>query len=430
MTYAPSILLLVLWSAWLIQALVSAIQARKFTRLYDHKTQGRFDPYLAPAAVIVPFKGLDPCMGEHLRGLFEQQYADYELLLVVDSVRDPAYAALQRELEKYPHRKAQVLVAGPAGATEGQKVRNQLYAIDHLLGRAGTRPDPWVWVFADSDAVPGPRWLADLAGPLCEIGKTGVTTGYRWLVPQPRGGGTGASVWSHLASIMNSSVACGFGRDAFNHAWGGSMAVRADVAERGGLRDKLVGALCDDYQFTRMSRELGERVYFVPWCVVATPVDFDLRGLINFAHRQYLLTRVYAPKLFAAAAALMTLYVAGLVSAWVCLIAGLTSDAGGGAWGWGWGWPVGVLVTAFVLNQMRATFRRAAVARALGTEAMDGLRTTLRLDRWATPVWMTLHWLLIVRSAFGRTMNWRGIRYRLFDPQRVKRLDPSPAKCG
>ncbi len=42
------------------------------------------------------------------------------------------------------------------------------------------------------------------------------------------------------------------------------------------------------------------------------------------------------------------------------------------------------------------------------------------LDRWATPLWMGLHWLFIVRSAFGRVMVWRGIRYRVDAPQRVE----------
>jgi hypothetical protein len=45
------------------------------------------------------------------------------------------------------------------------------------------------------------------------------------------------------------------------------------------------------------------------------------------------------------------------------------------------------------------------------------------LDRWATWLWMSLHALLLARAALGRTIRWRGIRYRLHGPQRIERLD-------
>ncbi len=419
MTSWPAVLMSTLWAVWMTQAVLSALQVRKFARLPCRKRRDRFASFRPPVSVIVPFKGVDRRLAAHVRALCEQDYPDYELLMVVDSDTDPAHRVLTEQLARYPKRKAQVLVAGRAGVNEGQKVHNQLFAIDHITARPSERcARSSVWVFADSDAVPGRRWLADLVGPLCKTHITGVTTGYRWLVPTRCRGGTKPTLWSHLASIINSSVACSYGHDAFNHAWGGSMALTAETAKQGDLRRRLVGALCDDYQFSRTSRALGRRVYFVPWCLVATPVDFDLRGLINFAHRQYLLTRVYAPKLFLAALALTSLYVVGWASAWGGLSMALWRDPGGRAW---W-WPAGVMGVVFLANQARASFRRRAIERALGRRDLVRLRWTLWLDRWATPVWMTLHWLLILRSAMGRTMRWRGISYRLFAPQRVENI--------
>ena len=43
-------------------------------------------------------------------------------------------------------------------------------------------------------------------------------------------------LWSHLASVINSSVACLAGKDEWTHAWGGSMALRVEIARRGDLR--------------------------------------------------------------------------------------------------------------------------------------------------------------------------------------------------
>ena len=417
----PPIPLLALWIAWLVQAVLSALQVRKFARLFDPEKRDRFETYRPPVAVVVPFKGVDIGLEANIAGLCQQAYPAYELLLVVDSEQDPACPILRQQVARYPQCRAQLLVAGPAQADEGQKIHNQLFAIDYLTQRLDpSTKEPPVWVFADSDAIPGPQWLADMVGPLAQVQKTGLTTGYRWLIPTSKTGQPNPTRWSQLASVMNSSVACAYGRDTLNHAWGGSMAVRSDIAIRGRLRDRLTGALCDDYQFSRMSRDLGLRVYFMPWCLVATPVDFDLKGLINFAHRQYLLTRVYAPKLFAAALGITSLYVLGWVSAWAYLVVSLVTKtpAEDGAWIW----PTGVLALAFLTNQIRATFRKKAVHNALGGQTAAQLQPTLTLDRWTTPLWMTFHWLLMCRALCGRTMRWRGISYRLFGPQHVEKL--------
>jgi hypothetical protein len=150
-----------------------------------------------------------------------------------------------------------------------------------------------------------------------------------------------------------------------------------------------------------------------------TPVDFTFGSLVNFAQRQYLLTRVYAPRLFWVGLGMTSLYVAGLAGVWWGLVRGLFEGVSSRGW---WG-PAAVMVAVFVVNQWRANERRSVIGRAFGGGAVEGLRVTLRWDRWGTPVWMTLHWLLMLRSAFGRTMRWRGIRYRLHGPQWVERLE-------
>ena len=136
------------------------------------------------------------------------------------------------------------------------------------------------------------------------------------------------------------------------------------------------------------------RGYYVPTCLVPSRVNFTAGSLMNFAHRQYLLTRVYAPRLYLTALILLTLYPLGLIAAVISLLAG-------------------VLMRDITLG----------IAGCVSLVLVADLWSTLRLERWTTPVWMTLHALLAWRAAFGRVMNWRGIRYRLYAPQRVERLD-------
>lgn len=436
------ILLTPLLVAWGTQAVLSALQARKLRNRLQRHERKAYAEYRPPAAVIVPFKGAEPRLEDALDRLFTQDYPDYRLLLVVESEADPAYGPLQQAMARHPGRRAELIIAGEAGPRQGQKLHNQLAAIARLSGGErddasvvggvgagdGDAPLPGagelpggVWVFADSDAVPGPTWLADMVGPLSQE-RTGVTTGYRWLVPEgePRG-----TCWSRLASVMNASVACLMnGRERLFTAWGGSMAMRADFARQHDLVGRLTGAITDDYPVTRMCREADRRVYFVSDALVATPVDFDRRAFLNFVYRQYLITRVYAPRLFLGALVVTWLYVLGFAATWVRLGQAASQLAAGDAALMTWlrlAFCMLLLSVVIVSDQLRASYRAAAVREAFDRSTVGQLQRTIRLDRWATPLWMTLHALLVLRAAFGRTMRWRGIRYRLRGPQDVQK---------
>lgn len=409
------IVLLVLWAGWLVQAVLSAMQVRKFARRFDRPAREDYAGYQPKAAVIVPFKGTEPGLAENLRGLFEQDYPEYRLVLVVESDDDPAAPLLREAIARDSHRQAELIVAGVAGPREGQKVHNQLAALRHLRDRAAGEA---VWVFADSDAVPGPGWLGELVGPLV-LDKTAVTTGYRWMIPRAKPGEDRPRLAAHLASVLNSSVACFLGRDEHNHAWGGSMALRVDTAEELDLVGRLEGTLSDDYTVSRLAKESGRRIYFVSGCLVASPVDFDFPGLIEFAVRQHRITRVHAPGLWVGGILLHALYLLGLASLWAGLIWGLVARPGG------WVWPVaaGVLLAGFVAGQVRAGYRRRVVRKAFGGEVVEKLRTALLLDRWAKPAWMMLHAGILVRAGLSRTICWRGVRYHMRGPDRVERLE-------
>ena len=407
------------WVVWCVQAALSLLQVRKFWRRFDrepHSPRKRPPP---PAVVIVPFKGIDADLETGVRMLASQAYPNYRMLLVVEATDDPAYPVLEKIVSALSEDKATILVAGVCGPDEGQKVRNQLCAIDHLL--AMDAPKNEIWVFADSDVVPDDKWLMYMLRRLTK--KNGLTTGYRWLTPMDADGDASApgagAFWSNLASVMNGSVASFLSKDAFAHAWGGAMAIRRKNAIKGDLRSYLVGALCDDYQFSRMVRDIGMEIYYEPMCLVDTPVRFSLGSLVNFAHRQYFLTRVYAPKVYAGAVMVTSLYVLGAASAWAALIYLLAVDATSYAMVL----PALAMVFVLVCNHVRAYYRRLTIREAFGDAMLTKLRGACLLDQWATTFCMVAHWLLILRAGLGRTMVWRGVPYRLLGPQKVRRLD-------
>ncbi len=396
--------------AWGTQAVLAVVAQRKLAERAKRPQTQRFATYRPTAVLIVPFKGVEPALKGNLLGLFTQDYPDYRLLLIVEDESDPATPLLREALSQHPDRCADILFAGVAGPNEGQKVHNLIAAVQKLQQEdAGEE----VWVFADSDAVPGPNWLAELVGPLCQE-RTAVTTGFRWLIPDPPEAGGAATFWSKIASILNSSAAGMIRRDAFTHAWGGSMAMRVSTAQSADLLGRWRGAISDDYQVTRMCRDLGKRVYFVPECLVASPVDYDFNGLCNFAYRQYVITRIHAPLVFFAAIFINALYFLGLAAAATLLVRHPTPDHTRFA--------IGVFVIVFIANQVRATYRRLAVKRTLGPEVCAKLKPTFTLERWTTPLWLGINLLLLIRATVGKTISWRNIRYRIDGPQQIQRL--------
>ncbi|MDP6059818.1 MAG: glycosyltransferase family 2 protein [Pirellulaceae bacterium] len=407
------VLLLILWVAWIAQAVLSVLIVRRFARYLAVKQRAKFQNHQPRATVIVPFKGAELNLPGMVRCFCSQEYPQYRLFLVVESKCDPAYSILVEQLRHYPHCRVQVLVSGAARANQGQKLHNQLAAIDRIVGDS---LDDDVWVFADSDVAPGPHWLADLVGPLVDRRKTGATTGYRWLVPDGSGRGL---FWSSIAGVLNSSAACFLGKARWTYAWGGSMAMRACTARRGDLRRRLEGALTDDYPVTQMCAALGMRVYFRARCLVATPVAMGLKDLANFAHRQCLITRVYEPRIYWVALGVTCLFLAGFTSATVHTLYWLWREPSGNRW---WG-SAGVCALVFVAHQVRASYRSLAVRRAFDEGTVRRLGVSRVLDRWLTPIWMTMHWAFLVRAGFGRTLRWRGIRYRLHGPQSIERFE-------
>ena len=407
------VLLMVLWTGWAFMAVLVVFQARKFWRRVQRPARPEFEAYQPPAAVIVPFKGVDVDLPQHVRGLLTQDYPDYRLVCVLDSEDDPAHEVLRAELDRLGGGvRVDVVIAGSAPADTGQKVHNQLAALRFIEEHA---PDAEVWVFGDSDAAVGPHWVQKLVGPHVHPERVGVTTGYRWLFPQlraqrPRLGGV-------FASVINSGIATMLGHAGLTQAWGGSMAVRADFAREHNLVGHLRGALSDDYQMTRMSRATDRRVYFVHRCLVPSPVDMSIGELFSFARRQYTITRVHDPRLYWKAVGVTTLYVISSVTATACVVAGLLTGS----------WVIVALALHPMLwvgiaNQMRATYRRRAVKAAFGPDGARYLRHTLWVDRWLTWAVMAVNLALLLSAAVGRTIAWRGIRYHMAGPQRVRRL--------
>jgi ceramide glucosyltransferase len=359
-------------------------------------------------ALIVPCKGIDCNFRENIRSFYNLDYDNYVLWFVVGEEDDPAYAELIELREQLGSataaRDVRICVAG-LSETCGQKIHNLLYCVDRIS------PELGVLAFADSDISVRPNWLKRLVWPLRKQ-KAGITSGYRWFIPVQNNGA------SLALSAINAKVTQLLGNTRFSQAWGGSMAIRADLFAELGIKQIWEKALSDDFSLTYAVRKAGYRIVFVPACLVASHHSTDWPGLVEFGRRQFLITRVYAfyTWLFGLLGVLLS-----VLGFWLPPILAVCS------WYSRHGfplqnrvypsWPLWTgLFAVVLLMQLAQAFLRQNMASKLMSDSVSDLKIAARADMLGFWLWSLLLLFLVLSSAVGRTICWRGIRYRLLGP--------------
>lgn len=396
----------------LVQLLFVYSAARNYRYVLVKSTARKEAAYRPRVVLIIPCKGLDARFHSNIQSFLEQDYEDYRLFFVVEDESDPAYRELHALAAQFNGRshaaEIRILVAGPSRASS-QKIFNLLYAYRQVP------EDTEVLAFADSDVYVQPDWLARLVRSLRRP-QCGVTTGYRWFVPLD----------NHLATLamsaINGAVAQFLGNNPFNHAWGGSMAIRIEDFRRLCMPEVWANTLSDDLSLSRAVKRAGLKVIFVPECLVASFESTTWPKLFEFGRRQFLITRVYAPSTW-----------------WLGFLSSLGSVAG--FWG---GAAVAIYAARhhtshlvlcaaipclFLAGQLvRAVLRQLTAGQVLPTYVRP-LSPAAMADILGCWLWSIVLLASIVSSAFGRTIRWRGIRYKLISPTRTVILDgiaPSP----
>jgi cellulose synthase/poly-beta-1,6-N-acetylglucosamine synthase-like glycosyltransferase len=273
------------WAAILAQLLFVYNAARNYRFVMTKHGRRAHPNYHSHTTVIMPCKGLDARFSTNIESFFNQKHVNYSLFFVVQEESDPAYEALCKIRSKLQGSSSvsdvQILVAGLSTGCS-QKIHNLLHALDHV------GEDTEILAFADSDICVRNDWLMRLIWPL-KRPRCGVSTGYRWFIPNRR------NLATLGLSAVNSAVVQLLGNNRFGHAWGGSMAVRAADFRRLGLPNLWKNTLSDDLSLSQTVKKAGMTVMFVPHCLVASYEATTWPQLYEFCRRQFLITRVYAP---------------------------------------------------------------------------------------------------------------------------------------
>jgi len=360
-------------------------------------------------ALIVPCKGLDSAFGKNIASFFEQDYENYLLWFVVADKSDPAYNELCKLKDQLsPTSKAkdvQILVAGKIDEHQrcSQKIHNLLYCYGKISN------DVEILAFADSDVCVRSNWLSHLVWPLRQY-RYGAASGYRWFIPRK------SNLASLALSAVNAKVVQLLGNTRFNQAWGGSMAIRVDVFRKVGLDKIWPKTLSDDLSLTYAVKKAGMKLAFVPACLVASYESTTWSELFEFGRRQFLITRVSKPGtwwfgLFSSLYSVLGLWATAALAIYAAIIKDVNLIL-----------FAAVPIVFFEGQVIRAMLRQKMAHRLLKYEqrSMNDERRAVRAARTAdiflSWLWSLLLLVFIISSAFGRTICWRGIRYKLISP--------------
>lgn len=368
-----------LWGLAIVLAAAGYRGEGKRSRYVQGALRGGEDGASPAVTVIVPVKGWDEGLQENLAALGELDYPDYELIVVSKSEGDLP--------EGVAPGKARVVYSGEnADSRTGEKIHNL------LAGVGAARAESEVFAFADSDGRVTRRWLRALVTALKREG-AGAATGYRWHLPERPG------FWSLVRSAWNAVIAGGFGSQPCAFAWGGAMAIRREVFAGARVAEFWKGAISDDYRLSAAVQQGGLKIVYAPGAM--TPcVDGTGGGeFLGWIRRQMMITRFYAPRLWWTALVAHVLYCGAMGSALVCALKGS-------------GWGAAALAAQVGLGMGKGWLRlRLAKAALPEYGAWWGRWGWIHVVMVPVATWA---WLWgCVGSAVGRTIVWRGYRYRM-----------------
>jgi len=367
-------ILVMLVAASAIYSLLSIFAALRF--LWTRRPTPSAGSGIVPISILKPLAGLDPGLESNLRTCFEQDYPDFEILFAVRDAEDSSVAVVERLRREYPHIQTRLLITG-----EPPYANAKVFSLQRMMAAASND----VLVMSDSDIRMGRNLLRTVALEFQDPELGIATCPYRAV--------SGSSFWSRIEAIgMNTDFLAGIlvarALEGMQFAVGPTIAARRSALASIGGFDRLKDYLAEDFVMGKFAAEAGHGV------ILSAGVVEHHIGSTDFAHNSAHRLRWnrstrrsrpwgYTGQLFTMPLPLGIALVAADLSYWPFALAALAVR----------------LVAAYVIS-----------ARVLHAK---------------------LNWLLLpaedlavfcywVAGFFGRTILWRGRRYKLYSDGRFE----------
>ena len=358
---------------------------------------------LRPFRIFMPLRGADPFLADAVRSVLAQDYPQFSLHVVIDSVTDPAWAIVDEVRRQHPGAPIEV------EELREQPPTRSLYCSG--LTQFLQRVDDADWItFVAADMVVPRHWLREMGTALLDP-KVGGTLGNRWFIP-PRG-------------QMGSLVRYWWNAFAFVHmwlhevVWGGTLAMRAGDVRLSGLADRWARGMIEDVPSWTAIRSVGLKFQQMPDMVIVNHEEIGVAGAFRFTHRQMQWDRLYHPRWWQ-----------GFVMGWMSgmILLGLTLQGIGSALaGDGRLFLIGQSAHACVV------LASVGFVVALDRIVTRGYRqwggpgtpwTATRLLKLAATVHLAVLATVVgsLRCLIIREVVWRGVVYRIHGPFDVERV--------
>jgi cellulose synthase/poly-beta-1,6-N-acetylglucosamine synthase-like glycosyltransferase len=360
------------------------------------------------ATVILCLRGSDPFLADCVRALLHQNYSDYSIQIIVDSIADPAWAIVHHTLEQF----------GSSVEVKVQPLRHprstcSLKCSALLQATGNLDPDCQVVALIDADTIAHPNWLAELVAPLQKEG-IGITTGARWYTPANGQWGTlSRYIWNSFSLLSM----------YFNQIpWGGTLACRTSLLRLSAATWETT--LCEDVPLRQAAIAQGLKIHFVPSLIMTNQEEISFLGFHSWASRQLLLTRLYHP--YWSRMAFDILFSAGLVvvsfgvwlTAWVTGQSIIVHNLGLGL-------LIYILFASIVpLFWMDRSVRRVLIARG---EEIPRASLLIEIKILVALMFSYFPAITIAISAMRtKTVKWRGIDYIVQSAEKVRLVQYFP----
>jgi ceramide glucosyltransferase len=215
-----------------------------------------------PATMLKPIYGLERNLERNLRSALEQDHPDFQVVMSVQRLDDPALPLLRRLEQEYGPKRATVVAVQSEPVVNGkvQNLENGLSAARHEI-----------LVISDSDVFTPPDYLTRITAPLRDADVGYVCTLYK---------GVDARTWYEQLELLTynaefiPSTVFAYMTGASGLCLGASVALRRTTLEAVSGLASLADYLVEDYELGRRILARGECMVLLPYFVDLT-VDLD-----------------------------------------------------------------------------------------------------------------------------------------------------------
>ena len=380
-----AILVLLLVGSW-VYCVLAAVAAHRYLAMSPSALRT-----FPPISVLKPLCGQDDRLEENLRSFFIQDYPDYEILFAVHRLDDPAVAVANKVRREFPQGPKVHLIETGQPSVPNAKA--------HSLGQLVAQALHNILVMSDSDVYVPPDLLRRIAAEFQPADSQKPPVG---VVTCPYRAVPGQGFWSRLEAIgMNTEFLAGvlvawlIGEMDF--ALGPTLAARREIIEGMGGFAELGHYLAEDFVIGNRAPRLGYRV-ILSSCIIEHRIGSQtFKGNLQHRLRWARSTRRSRPAGYWGEIFTNPLPLALLV--WLAAPKL---------------WP---LVAVTVL------FRALAAWSTANRVLHDPLS---RRRWWLIPLQDLISGCVWVAGFFGKTIDWRGRRYKLLRDGRFQFVGSVP----